>query len=131
MNINDMFPSNWLKADDLPEDDDLQVTIKSIVTEEVGQGTERETKAVVYFRETDKGLVLNKTNAGTIAQIHGTDTDDWEGKKIALFAQEVDFRGKQVLAIRVRLKKPKPAAGREPVAAAAGKASGAWKEEDD
>lgn len=131
--INDLFPSRWLKADDLADDEDTIVTIKSVGVEEVGQGDDREEKAVVFFRELDKGLVLNKTNASAIAQQHGDDTDDWTGKRIALFQQEVDFRGKQTLAIRVRLRKPKAAAAaaKEPVGAAAGGASsGPWSDED-
>lgn len=86
--------------------------------EDVGSAAETELKPVLYFRETEKGLVLNKTNASTISGLYGPETDEWGGKKIALFGQEVDFQGRQVLAIRVRMKKPQSAA-QEPVAAAA------------
>lgn len=127
--INDLFPSRWLKHEDLPDDEDLVMTIKGVTSEEVGQGDDRETKAVIWFRETDKGLVLNKTNATAIAQAHGDDTDDWTGKKIALFVSEVEFRGKMTLAIRVRLRKPKAAAAKEPVGAAAG-GKNIWAEDE-
>jgi hypothetical protein len=117
MNINDMFPSKWLKASDIPEDGDLVLTISSVGREEIGQGDDTDLKPVVYFEETEKGLVLNKTNAETIVTLHGSETNAWEGRKVALFATEVDFRGKQTLAIRIRLRKPK-AAGQAPAAAA-------------
>ncbi len=108
MNIEQAFPSKYLKADtDIPESGDLIVTIDSVASETMGQGEKASTKPIVYFREVDKGLVLNKTNATTIAKLHGPETDNWPGKMVALFATEVDFQGKQTLAIRVRLKAPK------------------------
>jgi len=51
-------------------------------------------------------VVLNKTNAKIIASLHGNETDDWPGKKIILYATEVDFRGEIVDAIRVRKRIP-------------------------
>ena len=38
-------------------------------------------------------MVLNKTNANTIAKMHGEETDDWAGKRIILCAREVEFQG--------------------------------------
>ena len=55
----------------------------------------------------DKGLCLNKTNAGTIADLYGPETDAWIGRQIRLFATEVPFGAEQVLAIRVRMRAPK------------------------
>lgn len=108
MNINKQFDSKYLKADgDIPDDGNLVLTIDVVRMEPVGQGEDQSEKPVVFFRETDKGLVLNKTNATTITGLYGPETDDWIGKKIALFSTEVDFGGKQVLAIRVRMRKPK------------------------
>jgi hypothetical protein len=107
MNINDAFPSKYLKASDVPDDGDLVLTIREVNMEDVGQGEDRERKPVVYFGEIDKGLVLNKTNSNAIQSLYGPNTEDWEMKKIAIFATEVDFAGKQTLALRVRLKPPK------------------------
>lgn len=123
MNINQSFPSKYLRADgDIPDDEDLIVTIENCQMEEIGQGSDTDHKPVLYFREVDKGLVLNRTNANTISGVLGTpDTDEWVGKNIALFSTEVDFAGKQTLAIRVRMKRPKTVS-REPVAAQPAKA---------
>ena len=107
MNINNAFPSKYLKSGDIPEDSDLALTIKSVAFETVGQGEDAETKPIIYFAETDKGLVLNKTNANAIAHLYGPETDAWTGKRISLFSTEVDFAGKMTLALRVRLKAPK------------------------
>jgi hypothetical protein len=104
MNINTAFPSKYLKADEL--DGDTVFTIAGVSVENVGTAQKAESKPVISFEETDKGLVLNKTNANTISSLYGPDTDDWSGKRVTLFATEVDFQGKQTLAIRVRMKKP-------------------------
>lgn len=106
MNAGKLFPSKWLTAADL-EDEDMVVTIKSLETESIGQKGDEEDKPVLYFRELAKGLVLNKTNVTTIAKLLGDETNDWYGKKITLFPTQVDFQGKQVDAIRVKSKLPK------------------------
>jgi hypothetical protein len=59
-------------------------------------------KIVLAFRGKEKTLVLNKTNAGTIEEMLGSDdTDDWMGRSIVLYVTKVDFQGKRVPAIRV------------------------------
>jgi hypothetical protein len=108
MNINNAFPSKWLKSGDV-EDGDLTLTVKSVSLEEVGSGEQAEQKPIIYFHETEKGMVLNKTNVDTIARLYTPETDAWIGKTITIFATEVDFAGKQTLALRVRMKAPKPA----------------------
>lgn len=106
MNINNAFPSKYLKSGDIT-DGDMVLTISHVEMENVGQGDDAEIKPIVYFEETEKGFVLNKTNAATIAKVVGTpETDGWAGKQIALFATEVDFQGKQTLALRVRMRPP-------------------------
>jgi hypothetical protein len=117
MNINQAFPSKWLKATDIPEDADLVLTIRTVTIQAVGTGEQEDHKPVVHFDEVEKGLVLNKTNADTIAKLYTAETENWVGKRIALFATEVDFAGKQTLAIRVRLRPP---AGRPQPAQPAG-----------
>jgi hypothetical protein len=115
MNINEAYPSKYLSATaDIPEDADLILTIREVTTENVGQGAKAEDKPVVYFNEHKKGLILNKTNSKSVAGLYGPETDGWIGKKLALFATEVDFQGEQKLAIRVRLKAPKTAPAAPP-----------------
>lgn len=115
--LNDMYPSRYLKAADF-EDGDRVLTIKGVDSERIGQGADAETKWILYFEEEDKGLVLNKTNSGTIAKLYGDDTDDWEGKKVTLFATEVQFKQEMVEAIRIRSKPPKAKGKPAPAAVA-------------
>lgn len=103
--LSDLFPSTYLKADDIP-DEGLIVTITGCEMVELGMGADKETKPCLSFKEEKKGLVCNKTNCQTIATLTGSDdTDDWEGHKIKLITMEVAFQGKMGMAIRVS---PKP-----------------------
>jgi hypothetical protein len=102
-NIDDAFPSKYMKASDLPEEGTVTFTIEKIEIEEIGR--EKEHKPVIYFEEGDKAMVANKTNCNTIAKVTGSRTfDDWVGKRINLYRAEVDFQGEMVESIRVSLK---------------------------
>ena len=105
--LSDAFPSKYLKAgEDVCEGDDLTLTIQRYDQERIGQGADADDKYVLYFRGNKKGLVLNKTNAKVIAELHGDDLDDWIGKQITLYEAEVQFGNDTVAGIRVRKRKP-------------------------
>jgi len=101
MKISTAFPSKFIKAADL-QDRDWSVTLKAVEMETMEQTGEE--KPVLYFVETDRGLVLNKTNADTISTKLGDDeTDNWPGAKLVLFPATTSFGGRTVPCIRVRL----------------------------
>ena len=102
--LNDLYPSKFLTAAELDEDG-IIVTIRDITIEKMGDGME---KPCLHFDESDKGLILNKTNAKIIGKMYGDDTDNWEDERISLYPTYVSFKGDQVEAIRVKPKKPKP-----------------------
>lgn len=100
MNINESFPSNYLKASDLGTSEPV-VTIERVEHEAVGR--DKEMKAVLYFEGKDKGIVLNKTNAKKITELIGSpETEDWVGFKIRLFATTTEFGGETVECIRIK-----------------------------
>ncbi len=101
MKIMNAFPSKYLRAADL-EDQDKLVTIKHIQIEEIA-GNEH--KPVLYFVEETKGMVLNKVNSKIIAKAYGEETDSWPGKKVVMYMAMVDLRGDMVEAIRLRTPK--------------------------
>jgi hypothetical protein len=107
MNRNDIFPSQYLKAADLPDEGAQTFTIEKVEIEEIGKNKEK--KPVIHFHETNKGLVCNKTNWNTICKVAGSEeSDEWAGKSIALYRAEVEFQGEMVEAIRVKMKSLKP-----------------------
>lgn len=121
-NINKFFKSNYISAADL-DGEDVTVTIAGVQTEEVGK--DREEKPVIYFEEFENGMVLNKTNANAIAQVlNSFETDDWAGRKITLCTAVVDFQGKSMEAIRVKLRAPRPQTAGTGAAPAARQAGG-------
>jgi len=97
MNINDQFPSKYLKASDLNGGEAI-VTIKDCIVESLGE----DKRPVLYFSGKEKGVVLNKTNATNISDHYGPDTDEWVGKKVVLYTAYVDFQGRSMEAIRIR-----------------------------
>lgn len=110
MKISSAFPSNYLKATDF-EGGDQTLTIKGVQIENVGGQGKKEEKPVVYFREVDKGLILNKTNANTIEKLlKSDDTDEWLGSQITIGESEIEFQGEMMMGIRVR-QRTKPAGG--------------------
>ena len=99
-NINDLFPSRWLKAADLKGREPV-LTIRKVAYEPVGQA--KTMKAIVYFERVEKGLVLNKTNATRIVQIAGSGViEEWVGVQIKLYSTQVEFQGDLTDAIRIR-----------------------------
>ena len=121
-NINDAFPSKYLKASDLKGQQPV-VTMARVDFEEVGQ--RKDLKAVLHFDAKDKGLVLNKTNANKIVEIVGSAlTEDWKGHQIRLYPSVTTFGGEEVECIRVRAvagqrmtmtKRPPPAPPPDPI----------------
>lgn len=104
-NYEDVFPSKWIKSDDIPEDGNLVLTVDTIAWEQVGQ--DQESRMILRFGEIEQGLVVNKTNAVTLGNLFGKNPNGWVGKRIALFATPVSFGGKTVMGVRVNPRAPK------------------------
>lgn len=113
MNINQAFPSKYVKASDLAGQTQV-VKIVDVKIEEVGQN--QETKPVAYFEGRKKGMVLNKTNSRKIAQIASSpETEDWVGVEVAIYPTETEFGGESVECIRIKAPKTTRAVERQPI----------------
>lgn len=91
------------------EDGDRTLTIASYGEEEMFDRDSGGKKRgmCVRFREESLPMVLNVTNAETIARVVGSDRmDDWVGRKVIVGQTKVRAFGKEALAIRVRDRKP-------------------------
>jgi hypothetical protein len=103
--IESYFPkpeSKYLKHADLGGKDVI-VTIAGVDSAAFknDDGSEQ-AKPMLRFREVPKALVLNKTNATTLAMLLGDDTDEWGGAKITLNPTKVSFKGSSIDTIRIK-----------------------------
>jgi hypothetical protein len=96
MKTSEAFPSNYLKAADL-QGRQVRVTIDRVIMEDVGD----ESKMALYFVGKDKGMICNRTNAGSIEALYSDETDEWIGKDIILYSTKVSYQGSMVPAIRI------------------------------
>jgi hypothetical protein len=102
MRMRDALPGRYLTGDDL--DGEVVVTIERVVLEPFRDPRTRvETrKPVMYFQRAKRGLIVNRTNWRSVADLYGDESDNWTGKRIALAGVMVDAYGKQTKAVRVR-----------------------------
>jgi hypothetical protein len=106
-NIGKYDQSRFLKAEDLSSGEDYTRIIESITEEEVGQGRDKATIPVAWFRgDYSKGLGLSaKINRNMLAHNFGsTETDDWWGRKVVFFRTMTEYQGKPIPCIRFRPK---------------------------
>lgn len=94
------FLSNYLKSEQIEKP--MVLTITKIVQEEVGFGDKKQKKAVMYFKEVEQGLVLNKTNVRFCVTYFGTDEmDNWVGRQVYLCVRDVPYQGKMETGLRL------------------------------
>jgi hypothetical protein len=101
--LSETFPSKTLSAIDIPDEGAI-FTITGVVELQFEDGP----KFRISLKETEKSFIANLTNSRTIGGLYGDDTDDWVGRRISIYATEVQYGSKMVPAIRVRSKAPKP-----------------------
>jgi hypothetical protein len=94
MKRNDVYPSRFLKTDDVKEEGEMTLTIRNVTMEKMGGSTDEE-KPVAWFKEKNltegKGLVVSPSKWDMIAGMYGDDSDGWSGKKIILYVGKVNY----------------------------------------
>lgn len=86
--INQMFPSKYLEAEDLPKNQNTIVTIEKVYPVAAVQrpdADEPEVKWMIRFREFRKPMGLWKATAKAIADLLGPTTEAWAGRQIGIF----------------------------------------------
>ncbi len=101
MNVNDLFPSKYLKAHDLGGKS-FTLTIRAATLEDVGHGAEKERKLAIAFEKATKMMLLNRTNAMIIASMYGPETDGWKGKAVTIYSARVKAFGAWHDALRIK-----------------------------
>lgn len=97
MNANDAFPGKFLKAADL-QGRRVRVEISNVEIGKVGENR----KIIITFRGKERQMVCNKTNMNTLVQLTGSsETDDWIGWVVTLYAGHTTYQGQTVSALRI------------------------------
>ncbi len=112
--VSEMIVSKFLRKEDF--DEDMVATVRGVKLEDVGnQGEQR---WVLYFREMQKGMVLNVTTIRVLEGAYGDDSDGWIGKRVMIYVDpNVSFQGRVIGGLRLRAPK-KTAAAPAPTPAA-------------
>lgn len=101
-----LHPTEFIAAEECRTPDgkpkDVTLTIDSISIEALKTDSGDESKPIMRFKETKKKLVLNRTNADSIAEMYGTEAEKWIGKRITIYPTKVRAFGEMVACIRVR-----------------------------
>lgn len=101
------FNYAYTGAYELAPGEERTLTISKTTREEVvNQQGGKETCFVAYFSESNKPMVLNKTNCKTISKLYGPFVENWIGKRITIKSETVKAFGETVDALRVRNTKP-------------------------
>lgn len=101
---------DYLGAYALNPGQDLIATIKTVGNENVtGPDGKKEECMVMHFAERDvKPMIINSTNAKTITTLLKTPyIENWSGRKIQIYTEEVKAFGEVVEALRIRPFLPK------------------------
>lgn len=120
MHYKKMLVGDYIAAIEL-DDKQPTLTIKGIKSEQLeampkagssddegasGNGAKKEAKKkkkwIVFFKETDRGWVLNRTNILCLAAMFGEESDGWIGKRVTIFAQMVQVGRKKEPGIRIK-----------------------------
>jgi len=98
--INEMFPKPHITPDLLNKP--YELAIKSVEQKELRPNNAPVSGWIIRFEQTEKYLILNKTNASAIAGLYGPNTENWIGKKIVLYTTKAKVKGVVRDVIRIR-----------------------------
>ena len=99
---------DYIGAYSLDRGKDMTLTIDYVNREIItGTGGKKEECTVLHFKEAQKPMILNRTNAKTIQKIYGTPyIEEWAGKRITLFASVTKLADEEVECLRIRPVRP-------------------------
>lgn len=99
---------NYLGSWDVPDGEDLIVTVDHAARDDVKNERGSEKKLTLHFVEDYKPMILNATNSKAISEAVGsTKVEDWAGQRVSIFTQKVTAFGGTTDALRIRPYPPK------------------------
>lgn len=122
--VSAMFGAKFLSADSFDKQGKLY-EILDVKEDKVGQDIKLIAELGKDVGEDSDFLPLNRTNALTLSDAFGDDTDDWRGKHINVYRDMTMYNGKRVPCLRVRTSAPN--AQRQDIGSGSGSGSGSSK----
>jgi len=101
--FDDLYGSKRLSADDLGDETPRYKIKEAEVASLRDKDGRTNNKLVLRFNNVEKGLILNKTNAGRMATAYGKDESRWVGKVVELYIETTTYGP----GIRIRILKDK------------------------
>jgi hypothetical protein len=95
---------NYLGSWDVPDGEDLVLTIDHVEQNDVKNERGSERKLTIHFAERGyKPMILNTTNAKRIGKVAGSNkVENWENLRIAIYTEKVTAFGGTTDALRIR-----------------------------
>lgn len=93
---DELYPGRFMKAGEF-KGKKPTLTIAAVKIDELEGNKGKQVKGIIFFKETEKQLALNRTNGICIKAMHGRKVQEWVGKRITLYA--APYEGEE--AIRV------------------------------
>ena len=95
---------NYLGSWDVPDGEDLVLTIDHVEQNDVKNERGSERKLTLHFAERGyKPMILNTTNAKRIGKVAGSNkVENWENLRIAIYTEKVTAFGGTTDALRIR-----------------------------
>ena len=101
MDINNAFPSHYLKKTDFPAP--RQLIIDAVAMENLAlDGHPADMKVAIYFNGAPKPMIAGKTVCMVLAAMFGPETDSWAGKQVEVFNDVTVIFNGAVGGLRVR-----------------------------
>jgi hypothetical protein len=98
--FDDLYGSNYLAATDLKKP--ITTVIEQVEQEDFArQGEKKKMKAVLYLRGVKKPVIVNKTNALSLATAFGKDFNEWIDQRVVIKAEPTTFAGKPTKGLRL------------------------------
>lgn len=102
MDASKYLKSDFMKAEDIPEDESITLTVQS-VEERTSKFKDELMPALILSNE--KVLTLNPTNLRSMIEYYGAESDKWIGLAVTLFA--IPVQTKEGMKQGIRIKRPK------------------------
>lgn len=104
MDVALLHPSRFIKSQEF-KGKDVTYTISAVKLEEMEKDDDtKEMKGIMHFTETNKSLVINRTNSDCFKGMFGRETEKWIGKRVTLYPEPFfnNFTKEHTTATRVR-----------------------------